>query len=42
MAFDIGTGINAAKKSFFSIGLPMLVGSFVVAFAMALIAGKAE
>lgn len=42
MAFDFGTGINAAKQSFLSVGLPMMVGAFVVAFLMAIIAGKME
>jgi len=42
MGFDVGTGISAAKKSFFTIGLPMMVGAFVVAFLMAIFAGKAE
>ena len=42
MAFDVGTGINAAKKSFFGVGLPLMVGAFVVALAMAFMAGKTE
>jgi hypothetical protein len=42
MAFDFGSGVNAAKKSFMTIGLPMLVGAFVVSFLMAIIAGKSE
>lgn len=42
MAFNVGTGISAAKQSFLSVGLPMMVGAFVVAFLMAIIAGKNE
>lgn len=42
MAIDVGAGISAAKKSFLTIGLPMMVGAFVVAFLMAIIAGKKE
>ncbi|HQD25808.1 MAG TPA: hypothetical protein PKV78_04615 [Methanoculleus thermophilus] len=42
MAFDFGTGISAAKRSFMTVGLPMMVGAFVVAFLMAIIAGKNE
>ncbi|WOX55062.1 hypothetical protein R6Y95_06190 [Methanoculleus palmolei] len=42
MAIDVNAGINAAKKSFLTIGLPMVVGAFVVAFVMAIIAGKSE
>jgi hypothetical protein len=42
MAFDVGIGINAAKKAFMTVGLPMIVGAFVVAFAAAIIGKKAE
>lgn len=42
MAFDVGTGINAAKKSFLTVGLPMMVGAFVVAVVMAIVASRAE
>jgi len=42
MAFDIGTGINAAKKSFTSTGLPLMVGAFVVALIMAFLAGQSS
>ena len=42
MAFDFGTGINAAKQSFLSVGLPMMVGAFVVAFLMAVFAKRVE
>jgi len=42
MAIDVGTGISAAKKSFLTIGLPMMVGAFVVAFLMAVFAKRVE
>ncbi len=42
MAFDFGSGVNAAKKSFLTVGLPLMIGAFVVALAMAFVAGKAE
>jgi hypothetical protein len=42
MAFNLGTGISAAKRSFMTVGLPMLVGAFVVAIFAAFFAGKSE
>jgi uncharacterized membrane protein (DUF485 family) len=42
MAFDVGTGIDAAKKSFLTVGLPLMIGAFVVAFVVAIVASKAE
>jgi len=42
MAIDVGTGVNAAKKAFMTVGLPMIVGAFVVAFVAAIIGVKAE
>lgn len=42
MTFNVETGISAAKKSFFTIGLPMMIGAFVVALVMAFMAGKSE
>jgi len=42
MAFNLGTGIGAAKRSFMTVGLPMLVGAFVVAIFAAFFAGKSE
>lgn len=42
MAFNVGTGISAAKKSLLTVGLPMMVGAFVVAVAAAFFAGKSE
>jgi hypothetical protein len=40
MGFDVSTGINAAKRSFVGVGLPMMVGAFVVAVLMAFVAGR--
>jgi len=42
MAFNVETGINAAKKSFFGVGLPLMIGAFVVTLVMAFMAGKSE
>lgn len=42
MTFNVETGISAAKKSFFGVGLPMMIGAFVVALVMAFMAGKSE
>ena len=42
MAIDVKAGVSAAKKSFLTIGLPMMVGAFVVAFLMAIFAKRAE
>lgn len=42
MAFDFGTGISAAKRSFMTVGLPMMVGAFIVALLAAFFAGKSE
>jgi len=42
MAIDVKSGISAAKKSFLTIGLPMMVGAFVVAFLMAVFAKRVE
>ncbi len=42
MAFNIETGITAAKKSFFTTGLPLMVGAFLVAVIMAFLASKSE
>ncbi len=40
MAIDVGAGISAAKKSFITIGLPMMVGAFVVAIFASFFTGK--
>jgi|GEM_PF-6095524 len=42
MAIDVETGINAAKKAFMTVGLPMIIGAFVVAFMAGIIGVKAE
>ncbi|MFA7121320.1 MAG: hypothetical protein WC277_07550 [Bacilli bacterium] len=42
MAVDVGSGINAAKRSFFSVALPMIVGAFIVALIMGMLGQKAE
>jgi hypothetical protein len=42
MAFDFGTGISAAKRSFLTVGLPMMVGAFIVALLAAFFAKRAE
>ncbi|HOB43523.1 MAG TPA: hypothetical protein PKH75_10085 [Bacillota bacterium] len=40
MAFNVGTGISAAKKSLMTVGLPMMVGAFVVAIFASFFTGK--
>lgn len=40
--FDFGSGIGAAKRSFLTVGLPMMVGAFIVALLAAFFAGKSE
>ena len=42
MAFNVGSGISAAKKSLMTIGLPMMVGAFIVAIFAAFFAGRSE
>ena len=42
MGFDINTGVNAAKTSFIRTGLPLMVGAFIVAVIMAVVAGRNE
>jgi len=37
MAFNIEGGISAMKQSFFTIALPMIIGTFVVAIIMGLL-----
>lgn len=40
MVFDVSAGIKAAKSSFVSTGLPLMVGAFVIALIVAFVAGK--